>query len=551
MRHLLLLVPTIFTLSACTDRSGSGASGGTLIVGASADADAILPGIAGTVQGRTISELLFDRLADIGPELNTVGDDGFLPRLASGWNWSDDSLSIAFSIDPKARWHDGIPVSASDATFTFAVIRNPEVGSTLANNLAAIDSVSATDSLTLVVYFSERNAEQFYEATQIVVWPEHIFASIPVAELTRSPQARAPIGSGRYRFVSWEPMVRLEIGAVEDHARGRAKLDRIIFTPTRDATSGLARVWGGETDIWEPLSPGDLPEAERYEHLKIHTGPGFDYGFMAFNFRSPTNNNLPHPLFSDRELRRALSMAIDRDAINRVIFDTLAVTALGPFVRAQYTADTTISQLPFDRSRAAAVLDSLGWRVAGSDSVRRRDNQRLAFTITVPTSSVPRNRAAVMMQEQFRQIGVDVSIETFEFQTFFDRMNAGRFDAVISVWRTTPSPRGIRTTWGSPAIAGTSRQNAGVYSNPEFDEAVMQSLNSIGLNDRKAHMRRAYQIAVDDAAAIWLFEIRSAAVVHSRYDIPSWRPDAWWLTVGEWSIDPDQRLPRDARPDSP
>lgn len=73
-------------------------------------------------------------------------------------------------------------------------------------------------------------------------------------------------------------------------------------------------------------------------------------------------------------------------------------------------------------------------------------------------------------------------------------------------------------------------------------------MGSIDPAQRAAHLRRAYQIIVDDAAAIWLYEVRNHAAVHERFNIPSWRSDAWWLTLGDWTVDPDKRLPRDAAP---
>ena len=549
MRAPLTTLALLLALVACGDRTGDG--GGTVIIGAAADADAVLPGLAGGVQGRVVTELLFDRFADLGPALQTVGDGGFLPRLAERWTWGADSLTITFHIDPDARWHDDTPVTADDAVFTFGLLMDPALASRMAADMAGIDSVTASGAQDVVVHFAQRSAEQFYQATLMVPLPRHIYGSIPAGDLRTHAAAQAPVGSGRFRFVSWEPRVRLELAAVDGHARGRPSLDRVIFTPSPDPTSGLARVWAGDTDVWEPLPPNDLADAAQHAHVRVITGPGFDYGFLAFNFRDARNEARAHPLFSDRAMRRAITMAVDRDALRRAVFDSLAVNGLGPFVRAQITADTTIRQIPFDRDAAAALLDSLGWRTIGADGIRRRGAQRLSFAILVPSSSTVRNRAAVLLQDQLRQVGVDVRIEGMEFQTFFDRVAQGRFDAVISGWRTTPSPRGLRGTWGGAAITGGSRQNAGRYENPEFDAAVLAGLGALDPAERSARLSGAFQIITDDAAAIWMYETRNAAAVHQRLRIPEWRSDAWWLTLGDWTVDPAQRLPRDARPEAP
>ena len=101
MRRLLLC--TFLAAVACGGGSDDRRTGGTVVIGTPADADALLMPLVDGIQGRVVSELLFDRLADIGPALNTVGDAGFAPRLARSWSWSADSLAISFALDPAAK----------------------------------------------------------------------------------------------------------------------------------------------------------------------------------------------------------------------------------------------------------------------------------------------------------------------------------------------------------------------------------------------------------------------------------------------------------------
>jgi peptide/nickel transport system substrate-binding protein len=284
--------------------------------------------------------------------------------------------------------------------------------------------------------------------------------------------------------------------------------------------------------------------------VRVVTGTGWDYGFLTFNFRDARDSTRAHPVFGDREVRRALTMAVDREELVQAVFDSLAMPALGPFVRGTNTADTTLTQIPFDRDGAAARLDQLGWR-PGPDGVRVKGGQRLSFGVLVPTSSALRNRVAVLLQEQLRQVGAEVRIDAVEFGAMRDLVLPGRFDAFINGYRVSPSPTGARGSWGSPAIARGSRNNMGRYANPAFDAAVERGLAAIPHADRRAAMREAYQIIIDDAAAIWLYEVRNAAAVHRRLVIPEWRSDAWWMTLGDWTVDPAQRLPRDARPSAP
>jgi peptide/nickel transport system substrate-binding protein len=546
----LLMLLALPAACAGPDGAAGGPVGGTVIIGSAADAEALVPSLTALVQGRVISENIFDRLVEMGPDLNVNGDAGFDGRLAREWSWSPDSLVITFRLRPEARWHDGRPVRAIDVLAGYNAIRDRANGSNLASHFGDVDSVSARDSLTVAVHFARRSAEQFYDASQLIPLPAHIVDTIPSGQLRRSAFVAAPVGSGRFRFVSREPNVRVELAAFEEHYRGRPRLDRLVFTVTPEAATGLARVWSGDTDVWEPLAPDDVLEAQRHEHVHIQTGPGFDYGFLQFNFRDPRDATKPHALFADRELRRALSLAIDRTTLVRAVFDTLALMSYGPFTRPQSTADTTLTLIPFDRAAGIAKLDSLGWR-PGPDGIRRRGAQRLSFGLHVPTSSIPRNRLAVLLQEQLRQAGVEVRIEAMEFAAMRDQLFAGRFDATIGGLRTTPSPSGIRGAFGSAAISRGSPLNFGKYANTEVDAAIEAGLGALVVTERRAHMRRAYQLIIDDAPAVWLYELRNAAAVHRRINVPRWRSEAWWTTIGDWTIDPAQRLPRDAAPAAP
>ena len=550
MRRLLSCF-ALCVVASCGRDPSAALNGGTVVIGTPADADALLMPLVDGIQGRIVSELLFDRLADIGPSLNTVGDAGFEPRLARSWRWSSDSLAIIFALDPDATWHDGAPVRAVDVVLGFNVIRDSGNVSSLNAATANIASVSALDSTSAEVRFTRRSPEQFYSAIQIVPLPDHVYGAIPRGGLRASAAARAPVGSGRFKLVRWESGVRLELAAVDDHYRGRPHLDRVLFSVAPEVATGLARLKAGDTDVWDPLPPAEIADVAGQPHLRIVSAPGFDYAFMAFNFRDPKDLSRPHPLFAEPGVRRAITLAVDRSTIVKAIFDTLALSGLGPFVRAQAAADTTLAQIPFDPTAANALLDSLGWRDRNADGVRRRGGRSLAFSVIVPSTSRTRERAAVLIQEQLRAVGVAMTIDKMDFAVFLSSQTAGKFDALLGGTRTTPSPSGLRGSWASAAIQGGGSQNPWHYESAAFDAAVEAGLGAMDPVESKAHLRRAYQQIIDDAAAVWLYELRNVSAVHRRFVLPAWRPDAWWLTLGEWSVDPAQRLPRDAAPATP
>ncbi|MBI2797257.1 MAG: peptide ABC transporter substrate-binding protein [Gemmatimonadetes bacterium] len=537
---------TAMSLGACSDPgSASDVSGGTVVMAVNADVDYLVPALSATQQGQVVAELLFDRLADIGDNLNTVGDQGFRPRLARSWSWSADSLSIAFTLDARARWHDGRPVRATDVRFTWRLYADTLTGAPFAPLLANIDSVTERDSLTAVFWFHRRSPEQFFDATyQMLVHPEHLLRGVPHDQLRTAPFGLAPVGTGRFRFVRREPGMRLEIASDTGNYAGRARLDRVIFSVTRDYQAGVNRLLTREVDVLDNLRPETMAGLGAHPELRAVPYPALTYAFLQFALRDGGTSR-PHRLFGDLALRRALLRAIDRKTLLRSVFDSLATIPLAPAPTALVPADTGLGQAPFDPALAAHLLDSLGWVRTGPDGLRQRGAVPLRFSVMVPSPSRNRVRYATLMQEQLRTAGVQVDIETLEPAVFSDRLKRRAFDAVLNSVNTDPTPvTSLRQSWGGGAAArdGSNRSS---YVNPAFDAIVDSAAASMSPAAARAHIVRAYRVINADVPAIWLYEPRQVAAVHTRLQLPRLRATGWLSGLADWSIPPAQRIARD------
>jgi peptide/nickel transport system substrate-binding protein len=380
MRSPLLLLAAL-ALAACNspDRTAAaGEYGGTLIITPPADASSIFPPFVAEATDHWVQDQVFDRLAEINADLTTIGDKGFTPRLAQKWECAPDSMSIAFSIDPRARWHDGKPVTAADVRYTFRAYTDPKAGSPNASNLMNIDSVSVRDSLTAVVWFKRRKPEQFYDvAYQLLIVPEHVYGAIPMEQLRTSPLTRTPIGSGRFRFVRWDPGTRIELVADTANYRGRAKLDRVIFTPV-DAVTASTQILVGQADFMEAFPIDRAAALDTSKVARAIMLPTFGYSFMAMNSYDPKSKNRPHPVLSDSRVRRALAMSVDRVAMLHNVFGDNGHLSYGPFPATVKFADTTLRVPPYDTAAAKALLDSAGWRV-GPDGSPPPSTSRFCF----------------------------------------------------------------------------------------------------------------------------------------------------------------------------
>ena len=517
-----------------TAGSGSkGNVGGTIVLSSAADADALVPPLTMTLLGKQVVDQMFDNLADIGPALNTVGDAGFTPRLSDRWSWASDSMSVSFHINPLARWHDGAPVRAEDVRYTFELVKDTSLASPLSSNLDNVDSVTVVDSLTARVWFHQRTPDAFFKAaTPVAILPSHLLKQSSPAALRESAFARAPVGSGRFRFAAWDRGARIVLQADSANYRGRPNPDRVIWLVAADYPAAAVRFLGGEADFLDNVRPEYVSQVKAKGGDVLVSPGSLDYGYVAFNLRNARNTG-PNPVFGDRETRRALAMAIDRAALVRNVFDTLGLVSHGPATRVLATSDTTLG-IPYNPDQAATTLDSLGWR-RRADGMRFRGNTPLAFSLIVPSSSAIRTKVAVVLQEQWRKIGANVRIEPLELNTFGARMDARKFESLLNAWHIDPTPSSVREEWASSEIK-PGGYNAASYRNPAFDAVIDSAVREMDPVRSAAMYRRGYRILVDDAPAIWLYELRNAQGVSKRIRTSGIRPDAWWTSIADWSV---------------
>ena len=523
-------------------QASGGPTGGTLVIVSPGDADVLFPPSGAVVASADVSGLVFSRLADLTADLNTVDDAGFRPALARSWE-HPDSLTLVFHLDPRARWHDGVSVRAADVAFTYDVYQDTLVGSRFRPNLAAIDSVTAPDSLTAVFHFARWYPEQLYDATYHTrILPRHLLDTIPRERLASSAFARAPVGSGPFRFVRWEAGTLLEVAADTGYFLGRPKLDRVVWRIVPDLGAGVSALLAGEGDAIELIPPRELRDRVRADpNLRLVPYASNAVAYIAFNLKNRDHRE-PHPVFGDRDVRRAIAMAVDRATVVRSLFGDEGEVPVGPTARAQWIWSDAIRQLPYDTAYTGRLLDAAGWRDADGDGIRERRGTSLRFTLLVPTTSPTRQNAAVLIQAQLRAVGVDMRILRLEFTLFEQRSLRKDFDATFQARNLDASPGGILQLFASE---GGRRSNYGTYESPDFDALVHRAAAAPTRAAAKALWRTALETLNDDAAAVFVFSPPFQAAVHRRFEHVSIRPDEWLATVTEWSVPPGARLPRD------
>jgi peptide/nickel transport system substrate-binding protein len=519
------------SLIACTTRGGcSGDHCGALVIAAPGEPDILLPPIARLATARDVSDQLFLKLADVGMSANTIGDDDFVPQLAARWDWTD-SVTLTFHLDPRAKWHDGVPVTAGDVAFTFDIYSDSTVASPSRSALREIITVTARDSLTAVFRFRRPYAEMFYDAVyHMRVLPAHLLRAVPRTAWQTAPFGREPIGDGPYRFVRWKAGESLELAADSTFFLGRPHLRRLIWRFTPNLEVAITQLIAGQADAIEVLGPPDnVKRVHDVAGLAAYPYRGTTYGFLAFNLRANGDTSAPHPVFGSRDVRRAIVRALDRESMLRNVWGDLAAVPPGPMPRLWPLWEKNLAgAMAHDSVQAARLL---------------AQRSRRAFHLLVPTTSGLRRQYARLIQAQLQPFGWDVRIDEVEFSVVQERVGTGRFDAVLGAWASGPSPiDGTLQNWTRRGFGGA---NAGRYDNPQLDRLLEGAAQARSRDAAIRLLGSAMALWNSDAPAAPLYAPDNVAAVNRRVSEVTIRPDSWLALVRLWRIPASQLSDRD------
>lgn len=520
----------------CAQREGVS---GILVIATATDAPTPVPGVSQNLTNGQVTGLLFLRLAELGPTLTTVGDKDFVPMLARTWK-RRDSVTIAFELDSRALWHDGVPVTSRDVVFTFERSRGiPD----LATATQRITSVTAEGPSRVVFRFTHFYAEQLYDATfHLLIMPEHLLGRIPQDSIATSEFAKRPIGNGPFRWVRRVPDQVIELAAFDRFFLGKPKLDRVYFRIARESDARLNLLLSGEADATESLSWSAVQRLQGNPEFGIIpvTSPAVLYAL--FNQKAPGDRTRPHPILADLQVRRALILALDREAMIRSVYGPYAVGTDGPVPQTFAWVEEPGHRVTRpDTAGARRLLATAGWTDHDGDGILDKDGVPLELTINSPNASPQRPMFAQQMQERWRQLGVKANVQLLDGPVWIQRRNAGQFDIDMSFALLDPTPSGWRNSW-SCGTSGKPGQNVAGYCNPAIDSLLTVANTA---RDVVPIYRRILRHIREDAPAIFISAPANVVAVHKRFTNLRLRSDMLWLGLREWSVAPGRQLPRD------
>ena len=512
-------------ITACGQRD-CGGDCDTLVIVAVGEPSSLLPPLVFETVGRDISDQIFERLAVLPADGSPMDPEAYRPALAERWERIDDRR-WRFHLRDGVTWHDGEPFTAEDVRFSFEVFSDPTIDALALGSVQNL-AVTVVDDHTIDILFPNAAPGQLYDATYHVrILPSHVWSGSDRASWATDTVTSHIIGTGPYRLVSWQrpSTVRLEASGMNGH---QPRVSRVVWSLFDSPDPAINMVLSHEADAIEFVPPPLVGQVEADSALQALRYPSAVYGFLGFNLDA---SGAARSALRSRAVRRALAMAVDRQALAQAAIGPGTAVPLGPMSRLSWINDPAISQLPFDTARVGSELRQAGW--SRSDGSWKRRGRTLRFDILVPSTSGSRQLLAAALQESWRQAGIETTITSVDFPIFIERLQAGQFDSYI--WATLDEPS--TTTLAEPwTRAGWDAGNFGHYYNPAFDSLVSVVANTFDVDEAKALWVETLSILNEDAPAIFLFSPVHVAAINGRVSEVTINPYSWLEDVASWGI---------------
>lgn len=440
----------------------------------------------------------------------------FAPELATGYDWSEDHRELTFHLRQDARWSDGVPITAEDVRWTWQAQVSPEVAWSYADLKDGITDVEALDPHTVRFRFKQAYAYQLLDAIEGKILPKHVWSRVPFARWRESAGWFRDnlVTSGPFRLGEWRPGEEVELVRNELYFDpGVPKLDRVVFRVAPDAATHIEQLLAGALDFACGVTPADAARITSRADLRLIAFDNRQYDYLAWN--------LLRPPFDDPEVRRALTLAIDRQALVDALFRGYARVASSPIPSNVWAHDPSVAPLPYDPAESRRILERRGFADRDGDGVVERDGRPLTFELTTNSSNRIRTAALVMIQEQLRKVGVAATPRTIEIHALTEANRAHDFDATISGW-AIDTTLDFRPYFHS--AESSEGYNFGSYSNPEVDRLLDAARRAPTPEAALPDLLRLQQILHADQPYTFLWEPQRLCAV--RADLAEVRPNA-------------------------
>lgn len=505
------------------------AYGDTFVEGSIGEATNLIPMLTSDSASRNIAGLIINGLVKYDKNVKLVGD------LAESWDIGQGGLQIIFKLRRNVKWHDGHPFTANDVLFGFQKIIDPKTPTAYAEDFRQVKKAEVLDDHTFRVTYDKPFAPALESWGNMVVLPKHLLEG---KDITKSEFGRKPVGTGPYRFREWISRDRVILEANPDYFEGRPYLDRYIVRVIPDLATMFLELKAGGLDLMG-LTP-------------IQYQRQTDDGFFQANYRkyrylanayTYLGYNLLEPKFKDKRVRQAISYAIDKEEIIKVVLLGLGVPASGSYKPGLWFYNPDVKKYPYNPAKALALLKEAGWEDRDGDGILDKDGDIFQFTVMTNEGNPVRQRTAVVIQERLKRIGIRMKIRVIEWSAFINEfIDKKDFEATILGWTTGFEPDQY-DIWHS-SKTGKKELNFISFKNSEVDDLLEKGRRTFDQEKRKAIYFRIQELLAEEQPYTFLYVPEALPIVHSRVQGIEPSPlgitynfDRWYVPQGSQKYD--------------
>jgi len=502
--------------------SGEPQVGGELVIGSIQEPDSLNPWLTGLTVGLEVEAMIYDSLTRVDPNgVHIPALAAETPSVENG-GISDDLLTYTYKLRDDVAWHDGTPFTADDVVFTYTAIANPEVNARSRTGFELIDSVEAVDAHTVRFTLKQPSAVFLETWGYRGILPKHIFET---EDMNTSEYNRAPtVGTGPYKFVEWVSGDRIVVERNENYYRDGGYIDRIVYRIVPSSDTLLTLLETGEIDMRFSIIAEQVPYVRDLGAYTVFATPAHAY----FHF---TINNTD-PILGDKRVRQALTHGLHKQVIADTVLQGLVQPHGSPVAQPSWVYVDHNDRFAFDQEAANALLEEAGWTL-GADGIRTKDGERLTLELLNIAGDSERLQIVQLAQAMWKEIGVEVNISQVDAPTFVSAMTTQEYQFAYGFWGFSVDPSGYNERWLSSSAGHWLN-----YDNPAVDQLLLDALQIVDREERKAKYVEFQEIVVEDATNIWVYNRVFFDAVKPRVQnfVPSasnstnmWNVHEWWL----------------------
>lgn len=488
-----------------------------------------------------VQNLIFDFLVKPDESLE------FQPDLAEKWTISDDGTVYTFYLRQDVTWHDGEPFNADDVIFTLTSLASPDyvggnegrvmdiVGAeeVQAGTATEISGLKKLDDYTVEITLKAPNAA-FMANMYTAILPEHILGQESPADWENDDFNRAPIGTGKYKFVEWKSgqYIRLERN---DSYYGTKPSIKEVTVQFGDETTLTAALLNGELDVMYAVPTAEVENVEAAPNVNIYTYEQMSVYYIGFN--------LLNDVVGDINVRKALAHGLDKQKIVDTVFgNDLAYVCEDIFPTIHWSHTDDVTKYEYNPELSKSLLEQAGYTM-GSDGYYEKDGKRLHVVYDMSTSSTG-EAIATMIQQQWKDIGVEMEVITQDFSTLaFTKLlpDSGKSETTGDSYMMYTLGFGVEVDPNEyndylSTSTGAGSWNFGHYSNPKVDELFNESLLETDVEKRADLFHQIAKLESDDLYWIPLYGTSSVAGVGSRVGNFSCDYRGITFTIENWTL---------------